>query len=407
MFDQRSTHPLLVQLEEWVRKDMPKINNAIERQEIQPQALIDAFRPWSKKILQELEPATLSRDQARHAIQLIGFGIGSAERHFQSLHIPAGAALAQCTGIEDITSHLAMIAAHPPRDTHYTYWLWNNRSPLTFTDDPQEVFFNRAVNHTHELHTASSDLIRQICESEVSILSTDARKIIQTAAENNMTLHEHFRSFMTKEPESGHRAVEPRFFMTRMRTYLPSYPIKGTDWNGVNAANLSAQMQIDYLIGTTMDDYEKTVRARFKYMTDEDRTNLEYDMALPSLFDIFLHQMSITRNELSVLNVETLAGLIAVQSTTFRQNLASYMDLVYACGRLTSIHWALIQNYLVKASANLSSEDRARLPVSPDRGTGGKTHEETETIMRMRKHHPLITKLMDALTGNNHLPLAV
>ena len=408
MNEQRSSHPLLSELKEWVRKEIPKINNLIDQQELPAEALVGAFRPWTVRILQELDPTMLSKDDARLAIQVIGFGVGSVERHFQTAHEPAGTGLGRFGSLGDFLLAVANVAEHPPRDSHYTYWLWNNDTlPLTFTGDPQEIFFNRAVNHTHELHTSSCNQLRPISEGQVSVMDPDAMQIITTVAQNTMILHEHFRSFMLKDKVSGLRSMEPHFFMTQMRTYLTTYPINGVDWSGVNAANLVAQMQIDYLTGTTVEDYEKTVRARFKFLTREDRTSLEADMALPSLLDLFLRQIGLTRTDLNGMESATLTSLITTQPTAFKRNLASYIDLVHACGRLTSIHWALIQNYLVKASAQLSPNERDRLAVAPERGTGGKTHAQTEAIMWMRSRHPIIAKLMDAMTTYNRLPLAV
>lgn len=407
MIDQRSSHPLFSELKEWVRKEIPKINNSIDQQELPPEALVSAFRPWIIRILQEVDPIMLSKDDARLAIQVIGFGVGSVERHFQTAREPAGTGLAQFGRLGDFLLATAIVAEHPPRDSHYTYWLWNNDTiPLTFTGDPQEIFFNRAVNHTHELHTISCNQLRPISEGQISVMAPDAMKIITTVTHNTTVLHEHFRSFMLKDKASGSRSMEPHFFMTQMRTYLPTYPINGVDWSGVNAANLAAQMQIDFLIGTTVEDYEKTVRARFKFLTRDDRTSLESDMALPSLLDLFLRQIGLTRTDLNGLESTTLTSLITTQPMAFQRNLACYMDLVHACSRLTSIHWALIQNYLVKASAQLTFKERDRLAVAPDRGTGGKTHAQTEAIMWMRSRHPIIAKLMDAMTAYKRLPLA-
>ncbi|MEP0805581.1 MAG: DUF1864 family protein [Chloroflexota bacterium] len=398
----------LSELRTVVHNEIPRLNDAIEKGEDEVGTVVRTFLPWFSMMKETFAPERLPRAEARTVIQLIGFVIGSVERHLQSAHLQAGQGLALFPGMEDYLTKLAISAQHPPRDTHYTYWLWNNgEEPLSFTGDPQEIFFNRAVNHTHELHTLSCDWLRVICEGQINIVSPEARTIIQNAANNNMVLHDHFRSFMSRDPVSGQRAVEPHFFMTRMRTYLPTYQINSTEWTGVNAANLAAQMQLDYLVGTTLDSYENTVRGRLRYMTSDDRRSLEYDMHLPSLLDLFLQQMSLTRADMDGLTNDTLETLIAMQSDDFRRNLAAYINLVTACGRLSSMHWALIQNYLVKASTTLSAEERARLSVDPEKGTGGKTHKETEAIMRMRLQHPLVAKLMEAMSDYDRLPLAV
>ena len=76
--------------------------------------------------------------------------------------------------------------------------------------------------------------------------------------------------------------------------------------------------------------------------------------------------------------------------------LLAYEPMFRASATLTSAHWSLIHNYLIRPSKELTEEERAELPVSPDQGTGNASHAETEGIRDMRRLHPVGKLLADA-----------
>lgn len=388
----------LTQLEAWTRDELPHFNCQIEDGEVSVEELIAVYRPWVDELHSDLG-GWLDRWQARRLIQMLGFGVSSIERHLRGRGQESGSGLAQFPYAENLLVHLAGIACHPPRDSHYTYWLWNdNPNPLTFTGNQQEVFFNRVVNNTALLHGFSCDAVRPICQGNLSITSPETVEAMRLAADNTLHLYEQFRSFMHKNAD-GQRQMEPDFFMTRMRTYLPTYPIGGSEWGGVNAANLAAQMQMDYLIGTIKPAYHEVVHNRFCYLTHEDQVALSADMELPSLLDVFLVRLRLSPEQVEQTDKSTLKAYIATQPTALQNALIAYKDLVNAAARLTAMHWSLIHNYLVRPARNLTPEERIKLAVQPDEGTGGASHAETEAIMNMRREHPIVWKLIEAVNG--------
>lgn len=173
--------------------------------------------------------------------------------------------------------------------------------------------------------------------------------------------------------------------------------IQGESWGGVNAANLAAQMQMDYLLGTTDARYAEIVRGRYRYLIPEDRHAIEADMALPSLADRFLSQLHLPGQSIITCDSQALAAHLAVQSPGLQASLRAYARVLHAAGKLTAMHWALIQNFLIKPAAQLSQAERASLPVSPEGGTGGKSHAETMGIRDMRREHPVLKKLFDGI----------
>lgn len=380
----------------WVRDELPGLNAAVEMDVLEPEALVEDFR----SLIARLAPDYLSRWQARQHLQLIGFGLSSIEKHFRECGHPPGYALAQFDGLETLLLKLGDLAAHPPRDSHYTYWLWNDGS-LSFTGDPQETFFYDMVCLTHVLHSESLDAIRPLCTGNVPLDHASVVERLQETAANLAQLHTGYRAFMQRGPD-GQRNMEPVFFMRRMRTYLPTFPIGGMEWGGVNAANLAVQMQIDYLIGAVNDDYAHVVEGRWRYLTVEDQAALALDMQLPSLLDVLLCAMHMTPDTLLSRPVQDVARCIAELTAPEQDALAAYRDIVVNAGKLTAMHWALIQNYLVKPSQQLSPEEKAKMAVSPDEGTGKASHAETEAIMRMRREHPHAWKLVDAVEVFQH-----
>jgi hypothetical protein len=383
----------------WTNTVLPQINTRIEAKQADVDELVYNFKPFIEVELQQKDELLthMTRDEARAWLQLIGFGVSSLEKHCQELQMPAGVGLAKFLGLENFLVRLGQIAQHPPRDSHYTYWLWNEALPLlTFTGDEQELVFQKEVKQSHYLHTASCNALRPICNGEVSFTSKSTVEALQFATDNTQTLLKGFRSFMARIPPDGHRSLEPKFFMMRLRTYLPTYPIQGVTWGGVNAANLAAQMQIDFLTGTVTRTYREVVEKRFQYLTDEDRVELRADMGVSSLKDLLLDQLGLSDEMVEGMKIADLTNWLINQPEAIQSILSAYAQLVKVAGQLTAFHWSLIQNYLVKAADNLSPTERANLAVKPESGTGGASHEQTRIIRDMRRTHPIVGKLIEA-----------
>src|SRR6266478_3325160 len=139
--------------ETFIQQTLPSLNSDVETGRLTPDDLLAKIKPYIDALkngsLQN--KASLTRDEARYILQLLGFLISSLERHFRVNGSPPGEVIAQ-TDCDLVLTTLASIAEHPPRDTHYTYWLWNTGTPpMTFTEDTEEHYFNLAVIKTHEL----------------------------------------------------------------------------------------------------------------------------------------------------------------------------------------------------------------------------------------------------------------
>jgi hypothetical protein len=387
----------------WVKNELPRWNNNIIEKRKNVDEFIAEVRPWARVVIQQFgaDETAVNLWQARQAIQLLGFTVCSAERHFQALGFPAGSGLASLPGVEELLFRLSKIGKTPPVLSHYGYWLENlGKQRLSFTGDPQELVFNTVVVNTDRLYNATLDPLRQICTGKLEISSPRAVRALQYTKMNLEEAHEEFKRFMEKNPYDGKRAMEPIFFLMNMRLYLVKIPVYGEPWAGVNAANMASQMQLDYLLGCVYPWYEGVVASRWKYMTKEDQEDLEKDKNTPSVFQRILEPLGLTPETILTVSTEQIQATLSEQPPNYFVALLMFLNAVGELGRLSAYHWQLIQTYIVKIAKSLSTEQKAGMPVNPDLGTSGvMTHEETFKIGEMRWQHQGIEKLASCLPG--------
>lgn len=385
------------QYAQWTQDEIPRRNGAIEAGQETVEQLVVAVGPWIEQLLGEALSSSLDRGQARELLKLLGFSLSSIERHTQTRGERPGAGLARLPGTDPLLLLLGAVGQHPPRDTDRTYWALNGgERPLTFTGDRQEMLFNRIVNQTITLHGESVALLRPISDGRVPMLDPEASARLSQVAANTRTLWEAFGLFMVRM-EDGAWAMTPDFFMRRMRTYLPSYPVAGRLWTGVNAANIPEQMEFDFLLGTVNDHYSSIVLHRLPYLTQEDQQALLQDVGRTSITARMLAALGLTADQVVALDEVSLKRHLAQQPPEVAGVLQAYTEVVAQAHKLTSRHWALIVNYLIRPSAKLSEEERAHMAVRPDGGTGKMGHDETYGISEMRSKHPIAGKLVECV----------
>ena len=65
-------------------------------------------------------------------------------------------------GVDNLLAQLALLAEHPPRDLHYTYWLWNGGQKATdFYQRFTRWILNDTVIGLHALHPDLSNMLRR------------------------------------------------------------------------------------------------------------------------------------------------------------------------------------------------------------------------------------------------------
>lgn len=376
----------------WVLDNVPMMNNDAQAGRLSLNEMVSLIQPLVTEADQLVQFRLLDPWVARLLMQPLGFPISSLEKHFQEKEQPAGAGLAALVSAEDLLFWLGSMAHHPPRDSHYTNYLWNTFDrPLTYTDDPQEVFFIHTVQRTDELHGQSYQALLPICQGEWDIGSKDALEAILQATKNMQAVRDLYRSFFAKKAE-GERNMNLDFFV-KFRTFKPPFPIKDTTWTGANAGNIANQLSLDCLIGTVTEEHGAFIDSRLRLLTAEDRAKVVETKKLPSLFDHLLLQLGLSRHELEVWPDSAVACHIAQQIPELQRGVKAYTDLVKASGEMSAIHWSLVKNYVIRAGEKLAEAEKTSLAVSDKAGLTGTSHQQLMQIMNMRRKHPLISKL--------------
>lgn len=387
-------------LRDFVQSELPIINSAIEGGTAGPHELVSRLRPILAAVREEAKAAMpLERQPARRLLQLLGFAISSVERHFQAAGEEPGTGKGLLGPLDEFLIRLAHFGKHPPRDSDTTYWYLNDPCTFTFTGDLQEAHFNRIVNLQRRVQSAACHLLRPICAGILPVSSPDAVLSMSRAAEGLEQLLEGYRSFT--EPVNGGYRFSPDFFMRRMRTYLVGYPIGGRLWSGPNAANLAANMSLDYLTGVTAPEYAEVVKSRWCYLVKEDQDELEADMRSVSLSERVVQAAGLNFGLVSDSTPEDLARHISGQPIEIDNMLNAFRDIMSPLTQATGIHFRLIKDYLIRNAEKLSPEEYDALPIKPDKGTGEMAHAQTRRIMEMRRKHPIVSKLLAAVRINN------
>jgi hypothetical protein len=373
----------VISLDDWVVSVMPfvdQINHYI-------------FKDATSKILQ------LGMVQARSFLQLLGFIISSAEHHFQSSNFKPGTGLKRLASVEQLCLALSTISFHPPRDTIYSYCIWNTSDePLTFTGDDQEVLFIRVTNEIDRLYTIADDKLRKICMGLVRIDSPVAGEILQSSAEDVWQARKTLWSILEYRDElHSARGIEPMFFMKELRTYWPTFPLGGEIWGGASSANLASQIRLDHLIGTVDQKYTEHILSRKMYFPVESWDALRNDLLLPSITELLIEHIGLSMTNFESLSDDHVTDIISRQPVGLQSIFMSFRNLVNASGNVTSIHWALVQNYVVKPSQELSIGEVEHLSVRPDIGSSGLSINDIASIRDLRRKHPIANKLCRCL----------
>lgn len=395
----RQDEGIVARLTSWVANEMPYLNEQIDDGRLGVGALAVSARPLVQELAEHVRHnGPFTRSQAREMLRLAGFITGSLERQVQQLlGGEPGHGLAMIEPLEPVLLELAVTAEQPPYLTHQGYWLENRGpTPLTFTGNPEELFFHARVIATHELESAAAAGLRPICTGEIVIASIEAITAMRIATDNILKLREQYVSFYRPSFENGPANMTPIFFMTKMRTYLSATRIGGRLVGGPNAANVPIQSQLDFLLGAIKPFYVQIIQERMEFMGNEERAAVQADMALPSLLSLLLGELALDLETVMETTVESLALRLALRPGLL-PTARALDELLIANGALSGSHFQLISRYLIKAQKTLPKEVLEKLAVKPDAGTGGRDHNTTMEIMRMRHNHPVVERLHAAL----------
>jgi Domain of unknown function (DUF1864) len=359
---------------------------------------VDDLVSESRPVLERLDDlgvdalATVPRPLARRCLEVLGFMALSIERHTQAAGSAPGAGLARVPSLEDALALAGMAAELPPTLGYAGYWLDNGGgAPLTFTGDPQERFFRNMVVEVNDAHSLAVDLIRPVALGELSVVSDDAVWRLSAAADAEERVHECYRGFRPIGPNARETFSVP-YFRDVMRTFLVMVPVHGITLHGPNAANIAAQASLDYVAGIVEPFYRWHVEQRMRYMSPEERAQVAADMRNPSVLDRILDVLGLTHADVLALPIDDLTRRVR-DTPEVRTPLIAFSRFKHAAARASGAHFGLIVHYLQRSNGSVATN----VPVAPSHGTGGRTHEETQDVMRMRQREPVSTTLASTL----------
>jgi hypothetical protein len=388
------------QLRLFIQDGLPQLNSRLETGgdfgELArvTRALIPAGAIASEFEANRIEPEF----PAFHLKGLIGFMVSSLERHAQTSGMPAGSAASDLDGVAELLIALGKYSNASPRDDHYSYWLHNDGT-LSFTGDPAESYFRHVVVQTNYLLSLINDDLQALLSGRIRVEGEEAQASLARSVGLLETLIQQFRNFM-----SEWRGKED-FFATRMRTYLPQYPLLGVKTTPPNATYLMAWVRHDLALGAHDEDFRKVVSERETYMVDEDKEALSTARQSGSLKDLVLRELGRERDDFSSIAPDSLAqelkSAIQTISSSKQAGLLKIARLAALNGVLGNVHWAMIQRFLVKQSAKMTSDPSSKKPiVSMGHGVSGTSLDHTESLMRMRREHWMGRPLVDVLEAS-------
>lgn len=377
----------LAEFRAWLLHRLPKLNSGIEDCRVDRDTLFrEAGRFLDSDRIDAIMPtAEASPAHSLAVLGLLGFALSSLERHSQGAGRPPGVAVASYPGLTERLVRLGRIAGHPPRDSHYTYWLLNAMDePITFTGEPGEVYFNQLVNQSDARLTAVADRLLKLRNGTLSLGDPEALVALEASAADLETLCVLHHGFRQPSAESKGASLTPAVF-SRMRSYLLPYPVAGVTYTGPNPAYVAAYFRSDLAVGCAGDTFAATVRQRLAFMNERDVALLERDMTLPSVADVLLRRLELSATDVS--DAAILAFQLAELPDAELDSVRAFARLATGVNALSCIHWDRISPNPVHNAGRMPAGKRVRTLVKPDEGESGPSLDRTRALMAMRRDH--------------------
>lgn len=390
-----NVHEFALDLDGFVRNDLPRFNGAIEAGTATVAELMTTTRVLVRA-QQSAIPQLLANADRRLAAEItrgLGFIAASIERHAQAIKALPGDGLLSVSGFTEMLCAWAEAAGISPMLDYDTYWLGNRHAPLTFTGEREEIVFNELVNRTVDVAAGVMRLLNDLRTGVIAFDAPGTVTEINIQAFKLITLHEAYRDLGRKN-EAGVMNFSPAFFM-RMRQYLLSFPIAKVMREGPNATYAPNQARIDVGFGLTTPEYMDTLMTRLTKMTPAHRDLMATEMAMPSIADAVVTILDLPPDwpEMEPMEIVRRAR---VRGEIFVETMIALKRLLAAQIQLSNVHLGRILTHLTKPSAALTLAQAAAMPVKPTGGVGGNDITHTRSIVEMRRAHPIVTVLFAA-----------
>ncbi|MBJ7402126.1 MAG: hypothetical protein JHD07_01990 [Bradyrhizobium sp.] len=380
-------------LDRFVRSELPRINSAIEAGTATVADLMTATRVLVRAQQHAIPRAYEDRQLAAEITRQLGFIAASIERHAQAVKAPPGDGLLSVSGFTEVLCAWAGAAGLSPMLDYDGYWLRNRHAPLTFTGEREELVFNELVNRTVDVAASIMRLLNDLRTGVVAFDNPGTVTELNIQALKLISLYEAYRDLGRKN-DAGTMIFSPAFFM-RMRQYLLSFPIAGVVHDGPNATFSPNQARIDVAFGISTRDYQGTLATRLPKMTPAHRELMVTEMALPSIADAVVAILDLPSDWPKMAPAEIFSQA-RERGATFVETMTALKRLLAAQIQLSNVHFGRISTHLTKPSAALTPAQADAMPVKPTGGVGGNDVAHTREIVDMRKTHPVVSVLFAA-----------
>jgi hypothetical protein len=371
----------------WLLADLPQINDAVLNKRCELSVLSDQV---SELVARMPDHTHFNERTAREAMLYLGFAISSVERHSQDRGVEAGVALrALNPHMEDMLVNLGRIGGHSPRDTVYTFALWNNpNSVITFTGDRQEQLFIDIVAQSFSFVEDAADKIHTILhDGKVSEASNIA--LLSEAGDDIENMRKQYLRYMERMPD-GSQALTADFFLNVFRQYNCNFPVNGEMWGAPTAANSHSHWLIDLMIQPVEPGYREHIMSRTRYLTTEDKAKIKFAASHDGILEKLAREFNVAPAVLVSLDGEAFSEFAATLSQEDQVALVAVGKLMDTYAKASAMHWTLISNYMIKP---LNMRINTATTVAADRGTSGLTLDEVQHIRDDRFNNPFLVNI--------------
>ncbi|MEV6302308.1 hypothetical protein AB0M02_23025 [Actinoplanes sp. NPDC051861] len=418
------------QVGDWVLAELPRLNQAILREQASPGLLLTELEEHVLSCLPDV--AQLSPSQAQQLIVLCGFVGASVARHYQEhtvggTHHPEFAFGPLTVGGARIPfrAYFAALAEHTgtghyQRDSYASLVRWNvgtvrvrlgeetmaeipgvfdDRRIRSYTGTPGEERFFLLVKQGEVIELAVNELLAPLTRHRSSLICDKTRHSVRVATALLAELRRLLLDFAALPPEIG---MPAEHFMDVFRQFAAHWTVNDIPPSG--ALDPEA-LKRDFLLGLAVENYDRQARRLFPALLDHERDELDELMDGPTLPQQLFDEIGVDEDELRFADDGDLRRLVAHHPA-----LIDWYRLLAMHARVSGAHLMLSKKFLFKPQRQRDEAGLGdREVVSNRSGTTGMTEMFLERLTRARQDHSLamLRPVLIAENVNGDAPAAV
>jgi hypothetical protein len=399
----------LLQLEEWFRHELPRLNRAVLSDGAPPSTVADgaaAVFPLMPA------PTAISTREAQRLVIGLGLAGSSIARHHQETdpvrkQHPERSFDGLLAGPDRMafTDYFTAVAertgtGHYGRDAYASLVLWNvptlrvryqgrvlaslpgvndDGHILSYTGDPGETWFFELVKRGQTIELAANDLLAPLAEGELDLTSAEGLRRVRLATTLLEALRLLFLEFANATPGEG---MAPTYFMDVFRQFAVHWHTGDIPPSG--ALDVDA-LKRDFLLGTADEPYRRHIERIMPALLTRERAELAAIMQHPPLPVRLLDQLGLDPASFAQLDDTQLTALAGSHPA-----VTEWYLLLSAHARAAGGHLMLSKRFLFNPQRHRDETGIGDKPlVSNRKGTTGMDEPILDRLTRMRREHVL------------------